>query len=60
MLNQYELTLLAAARARQLAKGADPLVPVEKGNEELYLTIALREIEGGFITKETQNPLQSN
>lgn len=46
--NRFDLVLVAARRARQLAtQGKDAMVPW-KGNEKATV-IALREIEEGFI-----------
>ena len=48
--NRFDLIQLAARRARQLQTGGkEPLVPEEN---DKYTVIALREIEGGLITKE--------
>ena len=47
--NRFELVLMATKRARQLAKGADPLV----GNENDKPTVlALREIAERKVTPE--------
>lgn len=49
--NRFDLVLVAARRARQLAiEGKDPLVDV--GNDKPTVT-ALREIEEGLVTAET-------
>lgn len=53
--NQYDLTLVAAYRARQLARGATPKIRVAKGSEELVLTIALQEIAAGLVGYEMLN-----
>ncbi len=45
--NRFELTLVAAARARQLSNGATPLVPEERDKPTV---VALREIAVGEIT----------
>lgn len=45
--NKFEMILVAAARARELARGARPLV---KSNNGTVVT-ALREIEEGKIDK---------
>ena len=45
--NRFNLVLLASKRARQLAMGANPLVPVGKDKPTV---IALREIAAGKIT----------
>jgi len=49
--NRFELVLLASERARQLIKGAKPLV--ESDNREVV--VALREIADGKIRKP-ENP----
>jgi DNA-directed RNA polymerase subunit omega len=45
--NRFELVLLAAKRAKQLFKGAKPLV--ESDNREIV--VALREIAAGKVRK---------
>jgi len=46
--NRFDLVLVAARRARQLAtQGKDALVPWK--NNEKSTVVALREIEGGYI-----------
>jgi len=45
--NRFNLVLLASKRARQLAKGATPLVSNE--NDKVTV-IALREIAEGLVT----------
>lgn len=47
--NRFNLVLLASKRARQLAMGATPLVPVENDKPTV---VALREIGKGKITPE--------
>jgi len=47
MPNHYDLTLLAAMRARQLMAGLPPLIEV-KGNDK-PIVIALREIGAGKL-----------
>jgi len=47
--NLFQLVLLAAARARRLANGAEPTVPID--NDKVTV-IALREIAEGNITPE--------
>jgi len=44
--NRFQLVLIAAKRARQIALGADPLVPVDNDKPTV---IALREIAEGLI-----------
>ncbi len=56
--NRFELVLLASKRARQLFKGAKPLI--ESDNREVV--VALREIAAGEIrkaSKELQVPKPS-
>lgn len=45
--NRFELVMLASKRARQLFKGAKPLI--DSGNREVV--VALREIAEGKIRK---------
>ncbi|NKC11349.1 MAG: DNA-directed RNA polymerase subunit omega [Gammaproteobacteria bacterium] len=47
--NRFELVLVATRRARQIARGAEPLV--EEANDKSTV-IALREIAEGKITPE--------
>jgi DNA-directed RNA polymerase subunit omega len=47
--NRFELVLLAARRARQLAMGADAQVALDNDKPTV---LALREIAEGIITKE--------
>ena len=44
--NRFQLVLVASKRARQIANGKDPLVPLENDKPTV---IALREIEQGLI-----------
>jgi DNA-directed RNA polymerase subunit omega len=48
--NRFDLVLLATKRARQLARGIAPLVPLE--NDKLTV-VALREIAEGLVSDET-------
>lgn len=50
--NRFELVLLATKRARQVARGAAPLVPDENDKPTV---IALREIADGLVTAEFMN-----
>lgn len=50
--NRFELVLLATKRARQVARGAAPLVPDENDKPTV---IALREIAEGLVTIEYMN-----
>lgn len=45
--NRFELVLLAARRARQISKGADPMVPEDNDKPTV---IALREIAENLIS----------
>ncbi len=47
--NRYDLVLLASKRARQIARGSDPLV--EEDNDKPTV-IALREIAEGLVNNE--------
>jgi len=47
--NLFQLVLLAAQRARRLANGAEPTVPLENDKPTV---LALREIAAGNITPE--------
>ena len=47
--NRFALVLVATRRARQLAMGADPLLPVENDKPTV---LALREIAENLITDE--------
>ncbi|HTP39419.1 MAG TPA: DNA-directed RNA polymerase subunit omega [Steroidobacteraceae bacterium] len=47
--NLFQLVLLASQRARRLANGAEPSVPLE--NDKVTV-VALREIAAGNITPE--------
>ncbi len=47
--NRFKLVLLASKRARQLEKGADPLVKPEKDKNTV---LALREIAAGEVTED--------
>lgn len=47
--NRFELTLVAAHRARQLSIGATPYIEQERGNKEKPTVIALREIAAGHV-----------
>ncbi len=51
--NRFDLVLLATRRARQLAGGVEPLLPVD--NDKLTV-VALREIADGLISRETVEP----
>lgn len=50
--NRFELVLLASRRARQIAQGKDPMVPLENDKPTV---VALREIAEGKITNEVMD-----
>lgn len=47
--NRFELVLMATKRARQIAKGAETLIP---GDNDKPTVLALREIAGRHINAE--------
>ena len=54
--NRFDLVLLAARRARQIAQGADPLVPAENDKPTV---LALREIAEGLVTTEGMDEMEA-
>lgn len=50
VLNRFELVMLASKRARQLFKGAKPLI--DSDNREVV--VALREIAAGKVRKASK------
>ena len=56
--NKFQLVLVAAKRARQLANGAEPMVSWENDKPTV---VALREIAEGYVTEsvleEREQPL---
>jgi DNA-directed RNA polymerase subunit omega len=48
--NRFELVLVASQRARQIAMGAEPLVPEDNDKPTV---LALREIAENLVNKET-------
>jgi DNA-directed RNA polymerase subunit omega len=50
--NLFQLVLLAAQRARRLANGAEPTLPLENDKPTV---VALREIAAGNVTVEMLN-----
>ncbi|MDG1074633.1 MAG: DNA-directed RNA polymerase subunit omega [Methylophilaceae bacterium] len=52
--NRFQLTLVAAYRARQIANGSDPLVNMH-GLRDKPTVIALREIAAGKVGIELLN-----
>jgi DNA-directed RNA polymerase subunit omega len=47
--NMFQLVLVAAKRARQLANGAEPMIDWENDKPTV---VALREIAEGYVTEE--------
>lgn len=54
--SRFELTLVAAARARQLATGATPYV---EGERDKPTVLALREIAAGHVGKEVLSRIKA-
>ena len=54
--NRFDLVLLAARRARQIAQGADPLVP---GENDKPTVIALREIAENLINADSMDEMEA-
>lgn len=56
--NRFQLTLVAAYRARQLHNGAEPLVSTQ-GQKDKMTVLALKEIAAGHIGLEVLSQLKS-
>ncbi|MCP4981918.1 MAG: DNA-directed RNA polymerase subunit omega [Gammaproteobacteria bacterium] len=54
--NRFDLVLLASRRARQIAQGADPLVPAENDKPTV---IALREIAENLINTSSMDEMEA-
>ncbi len=54
--NRFDLVLLAARRARQIAQGADPLVPPENDKPTV---LALREIAENLINTSSMDEMEA-
>lgn len=54
--NRFDLVLLAARRARQIAQGADPLVAPENDKPTV---IALREIAENLVSSESMDEMEA-
>ena len=54
--NRFDLVLLAARRARQIARGADPLVAAENDKPTV---IALREIAENLINEASMDEMEA-
>lgn len=55
--NRFELIHIAAKRVKQMSKGSKPLI---KGTHNKPAVLALREIAGGFVTKDESEPPTGN
>ena len=51
--NRFELVQIAAIRAKQLKKGANPLLPTEQNKA---VVVALREIAEGLVSPDLEGP----
>lgn len=59
--NQFELVMLAAKRARELAMtSAEARVPVARDKEDKPTVLALREIAAGFFDTEIKKILEDH
>lgn len=54
--NRFDLTLVTAMRARQIASGATPHI---ENTHDKPTVLALREIAAGYITKDILNVTES-
>ncbi|NOZ52687.1 MAG: DNA-directed RNA polymerase subunit omega [Gammaproteobacteria bacterium] len=54
--NRFELVLLASKRARQIAQGKEPMVPLENDKPTV---VALREIAAGKINSTLLDALNA-
>ncbi len=54
--NRFDLVLLASRRARQIAQGAEPLVPAENDKPTV---IALREIAENLVSAEGMDEMEA-
>ena len=54
--NRFDLVLLAARRARQIAQGAEPLVPPENDKPTV---LALREIAENLISESGMDEMEA-
>ncbi|GHT82459.1 DNA-directed RNA polymerase subunit omega [Betaproteobacteria bacterium] len=53
--NRFQLTLVAAYRARQLTVGGTPKIELDPGDHDKPTVIALKEIEAGAVGLEVLN-----
>lgn len=56
--NRFQLTLIAAYRARQLHNGAEPMVSVGGHQKDKMTVLALREIAAGHIGVEVLSQIK--
>ncbi len=54
--NRFDLVLLAARRARQISRGAEPLVPAENDKPTV---IALREIAENLVNDASMDEMEA-
>lgn len=54
--NRFDLVMLASRRARQIAQGAEPLVPAENDKPTV---IALREIAENLVSAEGMDEMEA-
>jgi DNA-directed RNA polymerase subunit omega len=54
--NRFDLVLLAARRARQIAQGADPMVPAENDKPTV---LALREIAENLVSTSAMDEMEA-
>ena len=54
--NRFDLVLLAARRARQIAQGADPMVPAENDKPTV---LALREIAENLVSTSGMDEMEA-
>lgn len=54
--NRFDMTLIAAERARQIAMGGTPMVPLDNDKPTV---IALREIAEGLMSREVLDQLKA-
>jgi DNA-directed RNA polymerase subunit omega len=53
--NRFQLTLVAAYRARQLTIGGTPQITLDKTDHDKPTVIALKEVEAGKVGLEMLN-----
>jgi DNA-directed RNA polymerase subunit omega len=54
--NRFDLVLLAARRARQIAQGAEPMVPAENDKPTV---LALREIAENLVSTSAMDEMEA-